>query len=494
MANKISFIIDLKDRFSRSANKIKSSVVGATSKLDRFKQKIRQTEAALKRLSIKAKKAAKSIAGVGKNVALKVSLPAAALVALNIRNFDIQEKAIEKVKGVIESTGGTAKLSLEALRKEASRLQSETLFGDENILDNATAILLSFTKIVGKNFLKTQEIVLDLSAFMKTDLQSAAIQLGKALNDPVANLSALSRSGIQFDKVQKELINSLIKSNKLFEAQEIILGELNTQFGGQAKKLAAVGAGKLIQLSNILGDLSEEIGKIQFDTLDPLIDFISELANSFEKLSPEMKKFIAISNLLASILSPFILLIAGIAIAFSLISAPILIGIAIFSALVVIGAVLIASWDKIKSAAISLENAIGDSLLSMINSFVEFGDIVKNIFDSMINSFIEFGLSILSNVLDKITRTISFFSNLKKSISSLRFGDDEIQNASENIRATLALDPIKLKSQQDSSLRSKTDIAISLRAPERIVESTKIKSTGNLNNLNVGLNMIPEGA
>ena len=86
----------------------------------------------------------------------------------------------------------------------ATNLQNKTLFGDEVILKDATAQLLTFTNITGENFGRTQEAALDLATRLDGDLKSASIQLGKALNDPVANLSALSRSGIQFSEDQKK--------------------------------------------------------------------------------------------------------------------------------------------------------------------------------------------------------------------------------------------------------------------------------------------------
>ena len=188
----------------------------------------------------------------------------------SIDAFREQEKAVAQVKAGIEATGNAAGLSLRQLKEEASALQRETLFGDEEILKNATAQLLTFTNITGENFKRTQAAALDLATRLDGDLKSASIQLGKALNDPVANLSALSRSGIQFSKEQKEVIKTLTESGKLAEAQSIILDELNKQYGGSAQAAANADAG-FTQLANSFGDVKEIIGEVIVEGLKPLI-------------------------------------------------------------------------------------------------------------------------------------------------------------------------------------------------------------------------------
>jgi len=196
-----------------------------------------------------------------------------------VRAFDQQEKAVTKVRQALVSTGNASQLTLKQLTDEASRLQSETIFGDEQILEGATAQLLTFTNIAGDNFLRTQQVALDLSTVLGTDLQSSAIQLGKALNDPVANLSALSRSGIQFSDSQKEVIKELANTNRLAEAQVVILEELERQYGGQAQA-ALAGAGRITQFSNTVGDLYEVIGERLVAILSPVAETTQGIVES----------------------------------------------------------------------------------------------------------------------------------------------------------------------------------------------------------------------
>jgi len=219
--------------------------------------------------------------------------------------FREQQKAIAQVEAGLKSTGNQVGITSEKLQQMASDLQGKTLFGDEEILKDATAQLLTFTNIAGDNFGRTQEAVLDLATRLDGDLKSASIQLGKALNDPVANLSALSRSGIQFSQSQKDVIKALTESGKLAEAQTIILDELNKQYGGSAEA-AAEADGGLTQLSNSIGDAKEQFGKIILEGLKPTIKSLKEF---FENLKEEdIRSFI---NVLKNIGKVILTLVKG---------------------------------------------------------------------------------------------------------------------------------------------------------------------------------------
>ena len=207
----------------------------------------------------------------------------------SIALFREQQKAIAQVEAGLASTGNQAGKTSQELQKMASELQKTTIFGDEEILKDATAQLLTFTNISGEQFDRTQKAALDLATRLDGDLKSASIQLGKALNDPVANLSALSRSGIQFSKEQKEVIKSLSESGRLAEAQTLILDELNKQYGGSAEA-AAEADGGITQLKNAFGDAKETVGEFLLEGLKPTIKSLKEF---FENITRnDIAKFI----------------------------------------------------------------------------------------------------------------------------------------------------------------------------------------------------------
>ena len=161
-----------------------------------------------------------------------------------------------QLQSALKSTGFAAGQSMTALNDHAVALQRMTAFGDDAI-NGAQSLLLTFTKIRGDVFPKATAAVVDMAQAMGTDLKSAALQVGKALNDPVLGVGALARAGVQFSEQQKEMIKSLVETGDVAKAQAIILKELETQFGGSAEAARNTLGGALSALKESFGDLFE---------------------------------------------------------------------------------------------------------------------------------------------------------------------------------------------------------------------------------------------
>src|SRR3990167_7751845 len=187
-----------------------------------------------------------------------------------------QIKAEKIVEQAIRSTGGAAGYGADELKRMASQMQAVTNFGDEVILKNVTAQLLTFTQITKTNFAEAQEAVLNMATVLDKDLTTTAIQVGKALNYPVTGVSALRRIGVQFSKDQVEVIKKLAETNRVAEAQALILRELATEFGGQARNLA----NPINQLSNAWGDFREELGKKSLPVLKQIATVLKEIVET----------------------------------------------------------------------------------------------------------------------------------------------------------------------------------------------------------------------
>jgi len=250
----------------------------------------------------------KQMQKTGKSLARNLTLPIIALGAASVKAFDNQQKALAQVEAGIISTGNAAGFTSKELQKMASDLQAKTLFGDEVILKDATAQLLTFTNIAGTQFERTQIAALNLATRLDGDLKSASIQLGKALNDPIANLSALSRSGIQFSQDQKQVIKSLAETGRLAEAQTIILNELEKQYGGAAEAAAKAGLGPFQQLKNELGDVSEEFGKLILESIEPLKTSLQGLVKGLRSLSTENKQIAVKFAGIAAVVGPLLII------------------------------------------------------------------------------------------------------------------------------------------------------------------------------------------
>ena len=273
----------------------------------------KQFQSGLRKATKSMAKFGKSMQRTGKTLSKSLTLPIAALGVASVKAFDAQSKAVAQVEAGLRSTGQAAGFTSEQLQKLASDLQTKTLFGDEVILKDATAQLLTFTNITGEQFEKTQIAALNLATRLDGDLKSASIQLGKALNDPVANLSALSRAGIQFSVEQKETIKSLAETNRLAEAQNIILQELETQFGGAAEAAAQAGLGPFEQLRNALSDVSEEFGKLILENIEPLKKSIIELTGFLRGLNTAQKQLALKIAGITAVAGPLLIILGKVA-------------------------------------------------------------------------------------------------------------------------------------------------------------------------------------
>ena len=203
-----------------------------------------------------------------------------------------QELAEKKLSQALISTGRSTEFSKHEMINFASALQKTTAFGDETII-KAQALLTTFTSIGKDVFPGATKAILNVSAAMGQDLQQTTIQVGKALNDPVQGMAALRRVGIQLSDAQEKQIKRFVGLNQVSNAQKIILGELQTQFGGMAKAVSETSAGALMQMKNAVGDAAEALGGL----LAPaVIAFAKGIKFAAEGISGLINKFQQLRN------------------------------------------------------------------------------------------------------------------------------------------------------------------------------------------------------
>ena len=144
---------------------------------------------------------------------------------------------------LIEQTGGAANLTSGQIKDMNAQLALQTGI-DKALIAQGSNVLLTFKNIADQAgegndiFARTQALMLDVATVMGTDAKSAAVQLGKALNDPAVGMSMLSRSGITFSKAQQQIVKDMVASGDLLGAQKFLLAEIESQFGGTAEASA----------------------------------------------------------------------------------------------------------------------------------------------------------------------------------------------------------------------------------------------------------------
>jgi hypothetical protein len=177
-----------------------------------------------------------------------------------------------QLAAVLKSTGGIAGVTSAEANAYANSLQKLTNFDDEAILSGET-LLLTFKKIGGDIFPRATAAALDLSVRFKQDLSASVTMLGKALENPIAGISALTRNGITFTDAQKDMIESLVESGDLLGAQAIILTEVEANAKGAAEA-ARLADGGFIAVQNSAGNLAEAVGEALMPAMTSLNEIV----------------------------------------------------------------------------------------------------------------------------------------------------------------------------------------------------------------------------
>lgn len=194
------------------------------------------------------------------NAALVGTLSAVgSALAWSVKQAADAQKVDAQLAAVLQSTNHAAGLSAESLDTLATNMSRMSTFEDEAI-KSSEALLLTFTSIGKDVFPQAQQTILDMATAMGTDLQSATIQVGKALQDPILGVSALRRVGVNFNEDQQKLIKTMVETGDVMGAQQYILKELSTEFGGSAAAAANTYEGQMTQLKNEIGNVGEAIG------------------------------------------------------------------------------------------------------------------------------------------------------------------------------------------------------------------------------------------
>lgn len=190
------------------------------------------------------------------------------------------ENVIADLEATLKSTGGAVGMTSQELQDLANNFQNVTKFSDETIL-SGEAMLLTFTNIGGDVFPQATEAMLNMAEKFGS-VDAASIQLGKALNDPIAGVTALRRVGVQLSEDQENQIKQFMAVNDIAGAQGVILAELEKEFGGLAVAAGQTFAGQLEIAKNKLDNMKETIGAALLPVLGNVLDYFDRFAPALE--------------------------------------------------------------------------------------------------------------------------------------------------------------------------------------------------------------------
>ena len=274
---------------------------------DQFTRSIRGSESAFSKFGHAIK-----VGALAAGAAIGTGLAVSAKVGFD--EFREGQRVAAQTEAALKSTGGAANVTAGQIDALATSIMNKTGIDDEAIKSGSN-LLLTFTKIrneAGKGndiFNQATMTVQDMSVAFDQSARSSAIQLGKALNDPIAGLTSLARIGVQFTDQQKEQIKTLVEHGDTLKAQKIILAELNKETGGSAVAAGKTFDGQMNILKEtfkntageIVGRFLPGLVKIAQFTLPLITKGIDFVADAVSAIAPIVKEvftgfFSAVTN------------------------------------------------------------------------------------------------------------------------------------------------------------------------------------------------------
>jgi hypothetical protein len=207
---------------------------------------------------------------------------------LAAKGLEQAEIASAKLENVLSSMG--FENSVKRVDAYAESLQNLTAVDADVIKATQTklATFANLTKTVdtaGGAFDRATVAALDLAAAGFGSAESNAVQLGKALEDPIKGITALTKSGVTFTKEEKEKIKVLVESGQILEAQNMVLGAIEKQVGGTA----AASASSFDKIKLALDGVADAIGT----GILPLIEMLTPKLQAFSAWAAENSKLLS---------------------------------------------------------------------------------------------------------------------------------------------------------------------------------------------------------
>jgi len=372
----------------------------------------------------------------------------------SVAEFNESERAVRQVESAMKSMGGVSGKTIDQLKGLADSIQMNSLYDDEAVLTDVIEKLLTFGNVAGETFDQAAQAAVDMSARFDQSLKASAIQLGKALQDPIKGVGALSRVGVQFTQQQKDQIEELVKNNDLLGAQAIILGELKKQTEGAAA--AKVGGGgetagleeSARKFNVAMGELRESLGGIIADFITPFIQKLAEVAQWLNNLSPQGKEMVvwiggivAVAGPLLAILGPIVMAFSALAPVIGALASPVGLVIAAIAGISVVLNEFGITFEQQWNAVVAVFNGVveqfklGVQLLTQLftgdlsgaletlrqmwtNFWGTWKAVLDELFPGMIEAIIAFFENIITNVSEYMTRVKEFWVNAWTEISA----------------------------------------------------------------------------
>jgi hypothetical protein len=193
---------------------------------------------------------------------------------------EIANNRLDSVANSMGLFGANTKGVTDRLKAFADETMNKIAVDDE-LIKSTQAQLLTFKElaatadVAGGAFDRATLSAFDMAAVLGGSGEENAVRLGKALQDPILGLTALRKAGVLFSDEQEKSIKTFVAAGDTLSAQNMILNELETQFGGAAEATATDSA----RMSLAFGEMSEAIGTALLPLLQLVVPAIVNFFN-----------------------------------------------------------------------------------------------------------------------------------------------------------------------------------------------------------------------
>jgi hypothetical protein len=231
-----------------------------------------------------AAKLGSSVGAMGKKLAIGFAAASAGAAALGflgsrlVKGAEFAKQADDRLDAVAQSMRlfGEQTGAVTSRLKTLADAQEYELGVTAETIKLTQAKLLTFANIareadvVGGAFDRATVAAVDLAAAGFGAAEQNAVQLGKALQDPIKGITALARSGVTFTDAEKAKIAALVNSNQMLAAQDTLLKAIEAQVGGTAKATTT----DTFRISAAFGHVRDEIGTLLLPTVAKFAGFM----------------------------------------------------------------------------------------------------------------------------------------------------------------------------------------------------------------------------
>jgi hypothetical protein len=289
---------------------VEVAIIGDASSLQRA---LRQGEGSAATFQSRMQALSSRLSTIGASLTRNLTLPLLGFGVVAYRELSESQRVMGSTEAVIRSMGLAAQVTLDDVEAMTTELRDLSGLDDEGIQEMINT-LLTFRDVV-PIIDEASLAALDMSTLFQGDMQRAAVQVGRALQDPVRGLTALSRVGVTFTQQQREQIAAMVAFGDAAGAQRIILEALQAQVGGQASAFGQTVGGQLGLVRQQFEDLAASILTDLLPVLEDLAGVLSKTADAYGGLSEGQQQAVAGGLALGFVAGPLAKLFAGLVIA-----------------------------------------------------------------------------------------------------------------------------------------------------------------------------------